>query len=94
MLPLQLGIPAYIYLPKNTPKSKVVTVTDKQAVETLWDILNYEKLLVEPAMSCSLSAVISGKSESQSDDNIVIIICGGNVAIQDVIQWRTQFGLS
>jgi threonine dehydratase len=71
-----------------------VTVTDAQAVETLWEILNYEKLLVEPAMSCSLSALISGKIEYQPDDNIVIIVCGGNVTIQDVVQWREQFGLS
>lgn len=72
----------------------VVTVTDKEAVETLWDILNNEKLLVEPAMSCSLSAVIQGKIDYQPDDNIVIVVCGGNVTIQDVIQWRSQFSLS
>ena len=72
----------------------VVTVTDKQAIETLWEILNYEKLLVEPAMSCTLSALIAGKINYQPDDNIVIIVCGGNVTIQDVTQWRVQFGLS
>jgi len=72
----------------------VVTVSDKQAIETLWEILNNEKLLVEPAMSCSLSAVIQGKIDYQPDDNIVIIVCGGNVTIQDVMQWRTQFELN
>jgi threonine dehydratase len=71
----------------------VVTVTDAQAVETLWEILNYEKLLVEPAMSCSLSAVMLGKIKYQPDDNIVIVVCGGNVTLEDVMQWRTQFGL-
>lgn len=72
----------------------VVTVTDAQAVETLWEILNNEKLLVEPATSCSLAAVINGKVDYEPDDNIVIIICGGNATIEDVMSWRKQFDLS
>ena len=72
----------------------IVTVTDKEAVETLWEILNYEKLLVEPAMSCSLSAMLLGKIDYQPDDNVVIIVCGGNITIQDALQWRDQFDLS
>lgn len=71
----------------------VVTVTDKEAVATLWDILNHEKLLVEPAMSCSLSALINGKVQYQPDDNIVVIVCGGNVNLEDVMQWRNRFDL-
>jgi len=72
----------------------VVTVTDAQSVETLWDILNKEKLLVEPAMSCSLSALIQGKIPYQSDDNLVVIVCGGNVKLSDVLRWREQFNLA
>jgi len=78
----------------NTHASDIVTVTDAQAVETLWELLNKEKLLVEPAMSCALSALINDKIPYQSDDNIVVVVCGGNVKIPDVIRWREQFNLN
>ncbi len=71
----------------------VVTVTDTQAVESLWDMLNKEKLLVEPAMSCAISALINKKIPYQPDDNVVVIVCGGNVKIPDVMRWREQFNL-
>lgn len=72
----------------------VVTVSDKQAIETLWDILNHEKMLVEPAASCSLSALINGKIHYNKGDNIVIIVCGANTSIEEVLIWREQFGLT
>lgn len=72
----------------------VVTVTDKEAVETLWDLLENEKMLVEPATSCSLSAVINDKISYQPNDNVVIIICGGNVSVEAATRWREQFEIN
>jgi threonine dehydratase len=69
----------------------VVTVTDAQAVASLWEMLNQEKLLVEPAMSCAMSALEHGKIPYQADDHIVVIVCGGNIKIDDAIRWREQF---
>lgn len=72
----------------------LVTVTDAQSVQSLWEILNKEKLLVEPAMSCVISALEHGKITYQADDNIVVIVCGGNIKVADAIRWREQFNLS
>lgn len=71
----------------------VITVTDKEAVATLWDLLNNEKLLTEPAASCSLTALTTGKIDYAPDDNVVVIVCGGNATMKDVMGWREQFGL-
>ena len=45
--------------------SDVQAVSDAEAVAALLDILEYEKLLVEPAMSCCLAALTSGKIPSK-----------------------------
>lgn len=74
--------------------ARVVTVTDKQAVESLLDLLDHEKLLTEPATSCSVSALLNGKIDYTEGDNIVVIICGANATLQDVQKWKVQFGIS
>ena len=73
--------------------SDVVTVTDAEAVAALLDILENEKLLVEPAMSCCLAALTSGKIPSMPNENVVVIVCGGNATLSDVDRWRGQFSL-
>lgn len=71
----------------------VVAVTDQQAVASLLEFLDQEKLLVEPAMSCSLAALTSGMIPVERNENIVVIVCGGNVTLSDLAQWRQQFAL-
>lgn len=73
--------------------SDIVAVSDVQAVAALLDILDHEKLLVEPAMSCSLAALTSGAIPLAQDENIVVIVCGGNVNLADVANWRARFSL-
>lgn len=72
----------------------IVAVSDAQAVAALLDILDKEKLLVEPAMSCSLAALTTGQIPVTHGENIVVIVCGGNVTLSDVSKWRQEFGLS
>ena len=71
----------------------IVAVTDAQAVDALLDILDNEKILVEPAMSCSLAALTAGDIPVSPGENIVVIVCGGNVTLSDVQMWRHDFGL-
>ena len=71
----------------------VVAVSDAQAVAALLECLDHEKLLVEPAMSCSLAALTTGAVPVRPDENIIVIVCGGNATWSDVAEWRQQFGL-
>ncbi|MCY3781126.1 MAG: threonine/serine dehydratase [Chloroflexi bacterium] len=73
--------------------SDVLAVSDAQAVAALLDILDNEKLLVEPAMSCSLAALTTGQIPVAPGENIVVIVCGGNVTLGDVHKWRQRFGV-
>jgi len=69
--------------------SQLVTVSDQQAIDSLIEILAEEKLLTEPATSCSVAALRTGKIAVNPDENIVIIFCGANAGIQRVSSWIT-----
>lgn len=68
----------------------VAVVTDEEAIASLLEVLSEEKLLVEPAAACSLAALTNGKIRSQADETIVIVLCGGNIAIDRVFGWQAQ----
>jgi threonine dehydratase len=62
----------------------VFTVTDEQAIRELKLILQEEKLLVEPAASCSLSTVVEQKIPNSKGKKIAIVLCGGNFPIDEL----------
>jgi threonine dehydratase len=67
--------------------SSLVTVTDDQAIDALVDLLAEEKLLTEPATSCSVAAVVEGKVPVGPDENVVIVLCGANVGLSRTAVW-------
>ncbi|MHA2030396.1 MAG: threonine ammonia-lyase, partial [Candidatus Kariarchaeaceae archaeon] len=69
---------------------KSYVVSDKDAVLSLIDFLNYEKIIVEPAMSCIISAMLQNKTEFR-DKKIAIIVCGSNVTFEEVEKWKSKF---
>lgn len=71
----------------------VVAVTDAKAVAAMIECLEREKLLVEPAMSCSFAALKSEAIPVQPDEHIVVVVCGGNATLADLKNWRQQFRL-
>lgn len=62
----------------------VYTVSDREAVRELREILQEEKLLVEPAASCSLSAVIEEKIPGIKGKRVAVVLCGGNFSIGEL----------
>lgn len=66
----------------------VVTVTDEQAVASLLTLLDEEKLLVEPAASCTLAAITEGKIAVKAGSNVAVLMCGANVTLESVLGWR------
>lgn len=54
------------------------------AVSFAADILEKDKLFVEPASSCALSAVISGKIPHIKDKKVAVILSGGNFSLEQL----------
>jgi threonine dehydratase len=70
--------------------SAVVTVSDAEAIAALVEVLSEEKLLTEPATSCSIAALLCGKVPLARGQNVVVVLCGANVGIGRVAQWISQ----
>ena len=69
---------------------EVVLVSDADAFESLEFLLERTKLLTELAASCTLSAARA--RQDHLGDDVVLILCGGNVSLADLCDWRLRFG--
>lgn len=63
---------------------KVITVTDDEAIRDLKDVLEKDKLFVEPASSCNLSGLLSGKLPNIKGKKIAVVLCGGNFSLEQL----------
>lgn len=68
----------------------VVTVTDAEAIEALVGLLEGDKLLTEPATSCSVAALGLGKIPVARGSTVVVVACGANVTLEKIIEWRAS----
>jgi threonine dehydratase len=64
------------------------TVTDKEALSALKFLLEEEKILVEPATSCIVASLLENKFEISSYDSIGIILCGANISLRELQDWK------
>lgn len=64
------------------------TVTDEETLEALHLLLEKEKILVEPATSCSIAALLHNKFDLSEVEKICIILCGANVSIRQLKEWK------
>ena len=69
----------------------VTVVTDAEAVEALQFIAERLKVLPEPASSCNLAAADKLKSNFTPDSKVAVVLCGGNVSLNDVCTWMAEF---
>lgn len=74
--------------------SEIVTVPDELAIRALVEILREEKLLTEPATSCSVAALLDGQVKVRPGENVVVVLCGANIAIDQVSQWVAEIHLA
>lgn len=63
---------------------KVVTVSDEEAVRDLKVVLDKDKLLIEPASSCNLSAILAGKLPDITGKKVGVVLCGGNFSLEQL----------
>lgn len=65
----------------------VTVVTDGEALDALRLILERLKVLTEPAASCTLAA--AEKLRSDLGSHVVLILCGGNLALEDLCAYTS-----
>jgi len=65
----------------------VTVVSDDEAVQALQFILERSKVLTEPAASCTLAAAFRLKNQFNQDNNVVLILCGGNLSLGDLCRY-------
>ena len=62
-----------------------IVVSDQEAVDDQLFLLERTKVLTELAASCTLSAARKIRHHFKSDDNVVLLLCGGNESLSNMI---------
>jgi threonine dehydratase len=70
---------------------EVVVVDDAATVAALTFLLERTKQLVEPAAACCLVAAERHRDPFQPEDRIVLLLCGGNLSVEDLCAFRQRF---
>jgi threonine dehydratase len=67
----------------------VTVVPDREAVLALRFLLERAKILTEPAAACTLAAAERLRDRFTPDSNVVLVLCGGNTAVDDLCSYQT-----
>ncbi|MDE2571047.1 MAG: pyridoxal-phosphate dependent enzyme [bacterium] len=68
----------------------VVVVSDAQAVEAIATLQDALHVLPEPAAACCYAALAAGYVPRAREGSTAILVCGGNVSLDDLAHWRAQ----
>jgi threonine dehydratase len=66
----------------------LTVVSDEEAVRSLRFLLERAKVLTEPASSCTLAAAEKLKGRFSAQDNVALVLCGGNIAVDDLLRFQ------
>jgi threonine dehydratase len=69
-----------------------VLVSDREAFEAGVFLLERAKLNAELAASCILAAARRLKGVFTERDHVVLVLCGGNIALDNWVEYRQLFG--
>jgi len=72
---------------------RVVVVPDAEAVRDMLVLLDEAKLLCEPAAACTLTAARMLANELPETARLGLVLCGGNVTLEELALWREKFSL-
>ncbi|MBI1831696.1 MAG: threonine/serine dehydratase [Planctomycetes bacterium] len=70
---------------------EVIVVEDAEAARALFFLLERTKYLTEPAAACCLAAAQRQRATFTAKDQIVIVLCGGNVSAEDLAHFHARF---
>lgn len=68
----------------------VTVVEDSEAVAACVLLLERAKVLTEPAASCTLAAADRLRERFSPQSHVVLVLCGGNVSLEDLCRFRSQ----
>ncbi len=66
----------------------VTVVPDAEAISEMVYLLERMKTLTEPAASCTVAAASRLRTQFSKAHHVVLVLCGGNVALEDVWRFR------
>jgi threonine dehydratase len=69
-----------------------VLVSDREAHEAGVFLLERAKLNTELAASCTLAAARKVQGQFSERDHVVLVICGGNISLDNWVEYRRLFG--
>ena len=70
---------------------EVVLVPDTDAVRAIEVLADRCKIMTEPAAACTWAAALRLRDRLHRDAKVALVICGGNVSLDDVARWRHEF---
>lgn len=69
----------------------VTVVSDVEAVNEMFYLLDRVKVLTEPAASCTLAAAKKLSENFSRSSHVLLILCGGNIGLDDLIEfWKSR----
>ncbi|HTK38063.1 MAG TPA: threonine/serine dehydratase [Pyrinomonadaceae bacterium] len=68
----------------------VTVVDDSEAITELFYLLDKIKVLAEPAASCTLAAAERLKENFDKTSKVVLVLCGGNIGLDDLCNLRIR----
>ena len=71
----------------------VVVVSDAEAVRSIVQLHDDLKVTLEPAAACCHAALRLGRIPRPKSGSTAIVLCGGNVELEEIIKWRRDFGV-
>ena len=66
---------------------ELIIVSDKQAIDAQRFIIERAKVLPELAASCTLAAALTIKDRFGPDDHLVLLMCGGNDSVENLVSY-------
>jgi threonine dehydratase len=71
-----------------------LVVTDAMAYAAIVFLLERAKVLPELAAACTLAAFQNAADRFAPSDHVVLVLCGGNVSVADLLSYEQRFGVS
>lgn len=68
-----------------------IVVTDAAAFDAMATLMERTKVVPELAASCTLAAAETVADRFGPDDRVVLLLCGGNVSVDDIAQMRATY---
>jgi threonine dehydratase len=70
---------------------RYLLVTDREAYNELIFLLERAKVTPELAASCTLAAARKVQHIFKPDDQVVLLLCGGNVSLENLLEYHSLF---